>query len=157
MAGSSSPMSRLFDPGMSRIKAACGREILVDSEDLPALAGYNWQIGSHGYAQRWVSERGKPDVLHRLLLGLMPGDRRQVDHKDRNKLDNRRSNLRITTPAQNSQNVPRPKRNVYPNHGRWMARVKLRGKNHYLGTYDDPEEAVSVAAAFRAVHMTHAE
>ena len=73
-------------------------------------------------------------LLHRYLM--QPGPGQQVDHINRNKLDCRRSNLRLATPAQNSQNVPRVKGNAYETpYGRWQAKVKLAGKVFFLGTY----------------------
>ena len=43
-------------------------------------------------------------LMHRDLCGLAAGDRRQVDHINGDGLDNRRINLRICTPSQNSAN-----------------------------------------------------
>lgn len=43
--------------------------------------------------------------MHRTILGLGAGDKRQVDHWDHDGLNNRRSNLRIASQRDNSRNV----------------------------------------------------
>lgn len=99
-------------------------------------------------------ERKTVTLVHRWVLGLQHGDRRIGDHINGNKLDNRRSNLRIVDASGSSQNVSGRGRSrfrgVYPQRsGRWQARVKFQGETHYLGTYATEEEAAVVAEAKR--------
>lgn len=99
-------------------------------------------------------------MLAREILGLKIGDRREADHVNRNKLDNRRNNLRITTTAENRHNVsargPLGLRGVTERDGKFRARVRLKGKYHNLGTFDTAREAFEVAQKFRLENMTHA-
>jgi hypothetical protein len=82
----------------------------VDEVDFADLAQHRWHMTDTGYAHRWFG--GRPpkrqgERMHRRILGLVTGDKRQGDHINRDKLDNRRSNLRIVEgDAQNHQNVP---------------------------------------------------
>jgi hypothetical protein len=76
-------------------------------DDIDAhLAEYRWCL-SDGYA---VRRKRLPDgssrnvKLHREVLGLDPGDPRPVDHRNRDRLDCRRQNLRLTTPRANARN-----------------------------------------------------
>lgn len=130
---------------------------LVDNEDYDLVRHQNWSLNGQGRVQGWID--GKVVKLHRVLLGLTFGDPREGDHKNRNPLDNRRSNLRIATPYQNRTNVrARNKTGLRgvswcSTTGRWRARVTLRGHDHNLGRFDTPEEAAEVAAEFRKVHM----
>lgn len=83
------------------------RVAIVDSADFDFLYhNYAWVYhpvpGASGYAAS--HEEGTTLYMHRLLLGLGPGDRRYADHINSNGLDNRRSNLRAVTPAQNGAN-----------------------------------------------------
>jgi hypothetical protein len=137
---------------------------LVDDEDFEAVAVRRWHLMSAGYAAN--PERR---LMHRILLGLEPGDRRTVDHINGDTLDNRRANLRICAHAENRQNhthggnrgssspyrgvsldrVTRNREKV------WKAQVMLNGHNHFLGRYATPEEAAEVAARFRAEHMPY--
>lgn len=135
---------------------------LVDAADVDAMNAYHWHINSNGYAARNIPRgEGKRGLilLHRQLLGLVPGDGIEVDHIHGNKLDNRRENLRLCTDAQNQQNLhhcgPRRGATWHPRAKRWMAQVGLEYKNHYLGYYDTEEEAAEVAAAFRRQHMPY--
>jgi hypothetical protein len=103
--------------------------------------------------------------MHRFLMGLDFGDRREVDHINGDKLDNRRANLRVVTHAQNGQNVrisiPRTSsyRGVYwiTARGRWAAKAKLNGQDVWIGLFDDEREAALAAEAYRRSHMPFAE
>lgn len=142
--------------------------VLVDEADLEWAMRYRWSLGTHGYAYRGTSQRRDGKLLwqrtylmHRELLGLRHGDPRESDHINLNKLDNRRSNLRIATSAQNKQNRGPARgsrsglRGVSFHEGadRWRAVVELDGKRHHLGFFDRPEIAAAVASDFRAKHM----
>src|SRR5262249_42275186 len=74
----------------------------VSPEDAGVLSEANWHVISSGarliYAARKKTER-QSLRLHRVILGGQPGD---VDHKDHDGTNNRRSNLR---PASHSQNI----------------------------------------------------
>lgn len=111
--------------------------------------------------QNWVRRHFR---LHRELLGLSESDTREVDHINRDRLDNRRCNLRVVTHAQNGQNVPAqggtsPHRGVSfcRQTGRWRAHVMIDGKQNQLGRFDTEQEAAIAAAAFRRKHMPFAE
>lgn len=85
-------------------------------------------------------------------MGLIPGDRVQVDHVDGNGLNNCRSNLRLATQSENMWNRKKGKgqytsqyKGVSINKSMktrpWMARLKVNGKPIYLGYYASEEEA----------------
>lgn len=91
--------------------------------------------------------------IHRLILSrvlnraLLPTE--FVDHKNGDKLDNRRSNLRLATHSQNMQNrhVSTLKKSTQykgvskSSRYRWTATIKVNGKQISLGNFDTPEEA----------------
>lgn len=72
-----------------------------------------------------------------------------VDHVDRNRLNNRRSNLRIATSLQNGHNQGKRRagtshyKNVYRDAGRgkWAAYINYDGTRMMIGRYDDEVEA----------------
>lgn len=127
-------------------------------------------------AQRWYLDgsyvvtsprRGVKVALHRVVLGLQPGDGLEGDHENGNPLDCRRSNLRIATRAQNGQNVPvKPGsasryRGVFYSRdprrrSRWRARPTLAGKRFHLGYFATEDEAGAVVMAWYAEHMPFA-
>lgn len=104
-------------------------------------------------------------LLHRQLLGLRAGDGLECDHINRDRLDNRRENLRAVTHAQNMQNrgpdrnARSPYRGVYfASHcGRWAAEVRLNRHKHWFGYHDTQEAAAAAAAAGRAILMPFSE
>lgn len=74
----------------------------------------------------------------------------QPDHINRNRLDNRRCNLRPVTLSQNNCNRGIPSNNTsgYKGvwfdkcRGKWRGDIRVSGKKISLGYHDDPKEAV---------------
>ncbi len=84
-------------------------------------------------------------LMHRQITGASQEE--QVDHRDRNGLNNTRENLRIASSQQNAFN--RGKRNgefkgVSKCRRKWRARITIDGKEEYLGVFSTPEEAARV-------------
>jgi hypothetical protein len=116
---------------------------LVDQQDAIDLQRWRWCINHGGYAVR--SEQGRAVLMHRQLLGASPGA--EVDHINRNRLDNRRCNLRVTDQAGNARNCSRNRRSKQPYKGvrktcrSWAAVLKCSGQWYYTGGFNTPEEA----------------
>lgn len=127
---------------------------LVDDADLPLVWELPWHLGSNGYAR---CNRGGLLLMHRMLMDAPAG--LEVDHVNRDRLDNRRANLRIVTPAQNSHNTPArkgaasPFRGVLKDGNRWRARVKMNRRAYELGYYATDIEAALVLEAWRRENM----
>ena len=64
----------------------------------------------------------RTELLHRVLLGLAEGDELQGDHKDRNPLNNKRSNLRRATICQNARNKTSQKKSTSKYLGVWWCK-----------------------------------
>lgn len=115
--------------------------IRVDEEDYDMLIDMGpWHINSRGYA---VHSEGRSCVfMHRFLMGLEEGDKKVVDHINRNKLDNRRNNLRVVTQAENQRNRSKHKiggsrfLGVSRTPSGFMARMyDFEGRQRYLGSF----------------------
>jgi hypothetical protein len=151
---------------MKRIPVWHHRQIvgyaLVDDEDAHLVEGRRWFLQNAGYPEantRNVDNVRKRVLMHRVILGLSPGDGQITDHINRDKLDNRRENLRLVTASANAQNRIRPSgrysryRGVTRKNGQWAAVATVAQKQHYLGSFATEEEAAQAAAAWRAAHM----
>jgi hypothetical protein len=132
---------------------------IVDAADADWVNQWHWSF-SDGYAVRnATSSPGEHHLLgmHRDLMGIGYGDVRDVDHKDRDRLNNRRSNLRVITKAGNRQNMPgvvtassRYRGVSWHRHtAKWRAYVCSDGKYRHLGLFTDEVEAAEAARAAR--------
>ncbi|MDR4987189.1 AP2 domain-containing protein [Bacillus cereus] len=133
-----------------KIKLNNGGFALVSDEDFEELSKYKWhRRSSDGYAARTIYENGKFTTvrMHREIIKAPPG--LVVDHINRDRLDNRRENLRIATRSQNTANSIAPSTNKSGYKGvqyrkeqkRWRAVIRVNGKHISLGQYGTAEEA----------------
>lgn len=139
---------------MREIPLTRGLVALVDDGDFEWLSQWKWHADKDNYVKRNVTTSKKPYrqtrvLMHREILGLEYGDPREGDHINLNRLDNRRSNLRVCTRRQNEYNKgPRIDNtsgykgvSFYKRTRKWMARILDNGKRRYLGSYETPQEA----------------
>lgn len=142
----------------------------VDAEEA-TLGEYCWLMQSGGYAVRVFRDAFKKQhsvLMHRAVLGLSFGDGLHVDHINRDKLDNRKSNLRVVTLEQNAQNRPSNRGSTSQHRGvswatdrsKWRANASLggrgRSKSFSLGYFDNELEAAAAASEFRIANMPFA-
>jgi len=127
-----------------------GQFALVDDEDYEWLNQWKWYAAWYPctksyYAQRAESKPGGGECtvrMHRLILGLRHGDKREVDHIHHDTLDNRRSQLRIVTHQQNAFNLRDVKGYILrKTSGKFQAQIRLNGKYRHLGSYDTAKQA----------------
>ena len=135
----------------SSIELSQGKSAIVDTTDLRLLAEYGIWLSSHGYvkARKLGSSRaGKEDYFHRIIISV-PSNM-QIDHINRNKLDNRKCNLRVVTRRENIHNVCLLQSNNksgfrgvswFKLMRKWRATINVGGKQKALGYFDDPAEA----------------
>jgi hypothetical protein len=121
-------------------------DILVDVEDVGKISKLKWHVTEESpYA--YTVKRGVTYYMHRLLVNAPSS--MVVDHINRNPKDNRKANLRICTPLQNSYNktvVPKSESGVVgvswdKNASRWRASIKSNGKTKILGYFATIEDA----------------
>lgn len=139
----------------SRIRIAEAVHTIVDDDDLYELSQYAWRLQKQGYAARQQSDPHRLVLMSRHILGLRPGDGLQADHINGDRLDNRRSNLRVVTSPANHQNVHKPFRGTRYRNGRWEASAMLNKRHNCLGSFDTRELAASAASAWRATNMPY--
>lgn len=135
-----------------QIELSQNKYALISSVDYEYISQWKWSYDSHGYARRLGKD--KKIYMHRILMNPPTG--KVVDHINGDKLDNRRSNLRICNHAENLRNH-KPLRNntsgfigVSRSNNKWRAYAGPRDSVKHLGTFDTPEEAARVRDAFAA-------
>lgn len=136
---------------MKKLKLTKNKYAIIDDEDFDFLNKWKWYLGADGYARRSYKESGKQCAvtMHRALLN--PPKDKLVDHKNSNRCDNRRANLRICTRSQNAMNRKETKKNmsgykgIYPmknsTKNPWAAKIQVNGESIYLGMFPTKIEA----------------
>ena len=133
-----------------KISLTRGKLATVDDNAPSEIISKKWCYSVNGYA---VRNNGAAVVyMHREILGLRKGDGIEVDHINRNKLDNRQCNLRCYTGhTENQQNVPKCTRREFTSrykgvfwnsiHRKWQASIHKERKKYYLGRFNDESVA----------------
>ena len=126
----------------------CDKSAIVDAEDYEFLTQWKWFITHQGYAARnqyisYINGKQNCDIIlmHRVIMKT-PKDM-QTDHRDGNKLNNRKTNLRNCSHGQNQQNRGSNKFTTSKykgvcwnkNAGKWMAEIMVNRKKIYLGIF----------------------
>lgn len=131
-----------------------GYTAVIDAADAPLVGAWNWcaMVKNHTvYARRpgAMDANGNRQtiMMHRVIMN--PHDDLQIDHRDGNGLNNRRTNMRVSTNSQNQHNQRTRDDNTsgfkcvnwHKHTGKWQARIMLNGKRHHLGVHATPEAA----------------
>lgn len=113
----------------------------VDNKHFEYLSRFKWHLSNDGYA--YSNKLGK---MHRFLMGYPKEG--EVDHKNRNKIDNRKINLRIASRSQNNANkLPKKFTSIFKGVSwhkgtmRWRATITKNRKQTHLGFYDNEKDA----------------
>jgi hypothetical protein len=146
------------DPLVSLVPLTQGKFAIVDASYADLVCQYSWYF-DHGYAASRVY--GKKTYMHKLIGQSLGFDESlQVDHANRNRLDNRVANLRPANAAQQAANSTRNGRlglrgvSIGNATGEkpYKARIRFDGKQINLGYFATPELAAYAydAAAIKA-------
>jgi hypothetical protein len=136
---------------MIEIPLTQGKVALIDENDWELISQFKWCAAREG-SGHWVAiaDVGNKRYvkMHRLILGAKEGD--EVDHINRDSLDNRRENLRLVTEAW-QQNANKDKRantsSIYKGvcwdagRGRWTAYIDKDRRRKFLGRFKSEAEA----------------
>ena len=120
-----------------------GLKFLIDEDDYEKFV----KDESFCLLQSGYVSNGKHKYLHRLIMN--PPDNMCVDHINGNKIDNRKSNLRICTNQQNQMNRGKKKNNKSGFKGVWFdksknkyrTQISVDGKKKHLGLFEKSEDA----------------
>jgi hypothetical protein len=124
-----------------------GKVAIVDAADYQWLSMYKWHAAKYqnGF---YAGTKTRRIYMHRLIMNAPPD--KVVDHIDHNGLNNRRSNLRICSLAENlcnsrpSKKTSRYKGVHWCKESRiWKSVIKFKGKKQNLGRFDNEIDAAS--------------
>lgn len=145
---------------MKELHLPHGHVALVDDEDYAQVCGFTWYVVNKGYVARgeWSKNVQRLVLLHRQLL--QPPTGVEVDHRNHNKLDNRRANLRLSTTQENARNKLPLENKLYSaykgvcyqrrNRRKWVAGICVNYKQIHLGSFATEREA---ALAYNAAAL----
>lgn len=135
---------------MKEIKLNNGYVTIVDDEDYEKFSCYNYVKTFKGYvSRRCTTPTGRKTILlHREIMNAPQG--MVVDHINHDKLDNRKSNLRLVTNQQNRFNSNKPnsaKTSKYKGVSwrkyvqLWIASIRFNGKDEIIGRFKSEDTA----------------
>lgn len=142
------PLIPLID-GTVQVPLTKGYVAVIDGEDASRVAKMNWyaDVRSHTvYAVGTVRGKGVKISLHRFIMNST----KEVDHRDRNGLNNRRGNLRLcSSHAENNANMRvrkhcsgTPYKGIeHQTKNSWAARTKVDGRQVHIGNFPTAEQA----------------
>lgn len=137
-----------------------GQFAIVDAEDYARLSLYTWF--AEGTAKNYYAvrkENGRSIKMHREITGAP--DHLVVDHIDHNGLNNRKSNLRVCTFAENCRNLRNVRRKTSKYKGvcwkkrlkKWAAAISCNNKTYHLGYFKhEMDAALAYDEAARKYH-----
>ena len=137
---------------VKKIELTQGEFAIVDNEDYEELNKLNWHYAG-GYARRnkrLLNGKRKIVNMHREMMNTPEGF--ETDHINGDRLDNRRSNLRIVTKNENKRNAKARKgtsqfkgvsyhKTKRHKNGYWNARIQIDGKRVNIGYFKNEKEA----------------
>lgn len=117
-------------------------EVYFDLEDADIILQHTWWIAASGYPSATIDNTNV--TMHKLLGYYRP------DHHNKNKLDNRRSNLVSCTRKENQRNCIISKNNTSKftgvcwdkNRNKWVAQITVDYKNINLGRFVEKDDAI---------------
>lgn len=122
---------------------------IIDADDIDVVAGVRWYLRPDGYVATSNYRGDGYRYLHSVIVGGSDS-RRYGDHKDGNRLNNTKDNLRVASPSQNGMNKRIRSNNTSGRVGvhwsnqrhKWCAMICSYGKHKNLGYFDSFDEAV---------------
>lgn len=139
------------DPDLQAERSAWRERLQVDECDRHLVAGERYRVEFNRKTGDYIRVRlkcratGRRSMLSRVIMDAP--DRMVVDHINGDTLDNRRINLRVCTPRQNTMNMRAFRQNqfghvpasLFKGVGRdgtgWKAQIKNANVSVYLGTF----------------------
>ena len=123
---------------------------IIDLDNINLIKQYRWYFDkSSGYICARLTDR-KIIGIHRFLLN--PDKTEHIDHINRNKLDNKKSNLRICSNQENAFNTNLNSKNTSGHKGvwydkarnKWASEIMFNYKKIFLGRFENINDAINI-------------
>jgi hypothetical protein len=131
-------------PSIAYVELSRGQWALIDREDADRVGLHNWCVNTPAAGRAYAISQSL--YLHRFVVSVGVG--LDVDHKNRNGLDNRKSNLRPATRSQNCANMGTRRASTGGAKGvtwskqklKWKAYIGINGEKLHLGYFETRAE-----------------
>jgi len=129
---------------------------IIDKYDLERVSQYTWS-----YCNGYIKNGKYRMLLHRFLMNVLNKPEVMIDHINGNRLDNRKSNLRICTNQENCMNRSKRKNcsSIYKGviynktQNKFIVNITKNGNIMSLGRYKTAEEAGRVYDKYAKIHF----
>lgn len=129
------------------------KEAIIDANDIETIANYNWYFSSTtGYAYSYKAGTS----LHQFLLGAAPFGK-YIDHINRNKLDNRRENLRFVTGSEQAFNTDRSDYAALYNFHKASGKYRVYQGSKHLGLFETEKQAKDFVSSWKLLRRHKAD
>lgn len=122
-----------------------------DLDDLPIVQSRRWYVDNDGYLTSSYYYLGRLRIVrfHRIVANAKPGQ--WVDHRDKNRANNRKENLRCCSFSENNRNRGLYATNTSGVTGvtfdkrrkRWAASITYNSKRIFIGRFQNKEDAIA--------------
>jgi len=143
------------DPTIRYIPLTRGFVAIVDTFLYEWLAFWNWYVvgnvkdGYYAMRDETVNRVSRGIAMHAQIMGRRDDEKRKMDHRDRNTMNNTGANLRYANELQSAGNKDKYSTNTSGFKGvtwmkstaKWLAQIQYNRRNHNLGYYFTREEA----------------
>lgn len=138
-------------------------QAIIDTEDYERVKDYKWHFNHKTQTVGGSLPNSNSKIYISRLIMNVTDPQTEVDHKNHDKLDNRKQNLRICSRSQNQKNQRILKSNTSgykgvswcPKSNKWVSKISVNNKTVHLGLFTDKKQAAH--AYNRASKKYHGE